>query len=360
MVAKARGSSDETRKKVEQSLERCLEWSKLGRHRKVVAEVEKTLPILSDHPQLKATLLIWKAQALLAMGYPDRALPAATQSWELDPSPHACHLRSNALEALGNLDDSEELLRMGWRLFPDAVHLPVQLAVVLSEQARHPEALDILDEIEVDERIPADLQIFLFGMRSNLLAAMGRWAEAEEALSDGLGFHPDSELLENAQDALKHARRRARAEEALAASWRNELSDIGGVAGEVDDAIVRCGAVNELPELVVLAARRLWRAFVEQEDPKLHAPAPWSAALVLAILELDGDPQTIVSIARSVRSKPSSVRTVLSRLRDFLSSLDTEIRMRAFAAHRNPRLDGVPSTPQFNERPADVVPFPNR
>lgn len=360
MGRKARGSSDDTRRQVEQSLERCLEWSRLGRHRKVVAEVEKSLPILSDHPQLEAALLIWKAQALLAMGFPDRALQPATRSWELDPSPHACHLKSNALEALGDLDDSEELLRMGWRLFPDAIHLPVQLAVVLSDQARHPEALDILDEIEVDERIPADLHIFLFGMRSNLLAAMGRWAEAEEALCDGLGFHPDSELLESAQDALKHARRRARAEEALAASWRNELSDIEGVGGEVDDAILRCGAVNELPELTVLAARRLWRAFVDQEHPKLHAPEPWSAALVLAILELDGDPRTIVSIARSIRSKPSSVRTVLSRVRDFLSSLDEEIRMRAFAAHRNPRLDGVPSTPQFNERPADVVPFPNR
>jgi len=360
MVAKVGGSSDETRRRVEHSLERCLEWSKLGRHRKVVAEVEKTLSIVADHPQLEATLLIWKAQALLAMGYPDRALRPATRSWELDPSPHACHLKSNALEALGHLDESEELLRMGWRLFPDAVHLPVQLAVVLSDQARHPEALDILDEIEVDERIPTDLQIFLFGMRSNLLAAMGRWAEADEALRDGLGYYPDSEVLESAQDALQHARRRARAEEALAASWRNGLSDTEGVAGEVDDAIVRCGAVNELPELVVLAARRLWRAFVEQEHPKLHAPDPWSAALVLAVLELDGDPRTIVSIARSVRSKASSVRTVLSRLRGFLSSLDAEIRMRAFAAHRNPRLDGVPSTPQFNERPADVVPFPNQ
>ena len=147
MVSRARGSSDETRRRVEQSLERCLEWSRLGRHRKVVAEVERTLPILTDHPQLEATLLIWKAQALLAMGYPDRALPSAKKSWELDPSPHACHLQSNALEAIGDLDSSEELLRMGWQLFPDAVHLPVQLAVVLSDQARHPEALDILDEI---------------------------------------------------------------------------------------------------------------------------------------------------------------------------------------------------------------------
>lgn len=360
MVGNGRGSSDETRRKVEQSLERCLEWSRLGRHRKVVNEVERTLPILSDHPQLEATLLIWKAQALLAMGYPDRALPSATRSWELDPSPHACHLQSNALEAVGDLDGSEDLLRMGWRLFPEAVHLPVQLAVVLSDQGRHPEALDILDEIEVDERIPGDLQIFLFGMRSNLLAAMGRWAEADEALRDGLAFHPDSELLEDAQEALKQRRRRARAKEALAISWRDGLTELAGVAGEVDEAVVRCGAVNEQPELVTLAAQRLWRAFVEQESPRLHAPAPWSAALILAILELDGDQTTIVSIARSVRSKPSTVRSVLTRLRHFLASLDPEMRMRAFAAHRNPRLDRAASTPKFKERSADVVPFPNQ
>ncbi|MBD3857016.1 MAG: hypothetical protein IFK92_10950 [Acidobacteria bacterium] len=360
MVSNERGSSGDTRRQVERSLESCLEWSRLGRHRKVVAEVERTLSMVSDHPQLEATLLIWKAQALLAMGYPDRALPPASRSWELDPSPHACHLQSNALEALGDLDDSEELLRMGWQLFPEAVHLPVQLAVVLSDQARLPEALDILDEIQIDDRIPDDLHIFLFGMRSNLLAAMGRWAEADEALRDGLGFHPESELLGDAQDALEHARRRARAEEALIASWRDGLEKIDGVAGEVDEAVVRCGAVNELPELVTLASRRLWRAFVEQSKPKLHAPDPWSAALILAILEIDGDPPSIASIARSVRSNPSSVRTVLSRLRDFLSSLDPEMRLRAFAAHSNPRLDGARSTQRSNERSADVVPFPIR
>ena len=360
MVSNEGGSYDDTRRRVEKSLECCLEWSRLGRHRKVFNEVERTLSVVSDHPQLEATLLIWKAQALLAMGYPDRALPPASRSWELDPSPHACHLKSNALEALGDLDASEELLRMGWQLFPEAVHLPVQLAVVLSDQARLPEALDILDEIQVDDRIPEDLHIFLFGMRSNLLAAMGRWAEAGEALRDGLGFHPGSEILEDAQEALEHARLRARAEEALVESWREGLGRIDGVAAEVDEAVIRCGAVNELPELVTLASRRLWRAFVDQNKPKLHAPNPWGAALILAILEIDGNRPSIASIARSVRSNPSSVRTVLSRIRSFLSSLDPEMKMRAFAAHSNPRLDGAESSQRSNERPADVVPFPAR
>ncbi len=354
------GSSDTTRRKVERSLERCLEWSQLGRHRKVVAEVERILPILSDHPQLEATLLIWKAQALLAMGHADLALPPASRSWELEPSPHACHLQSNALEALGDTDGSEELLRMGWRVFPEAVHLPVQLAVVLCDQGRHPEALEILEQIPIDERIPDDLQVFLFGMRSNLLAAMGRWSDAEEAIHDGLGFHPDSRLLCDAQEALKHARRRARAKDALAVSWRNGLGDLEGVASEIDEAIVRCGAVNEQPEIVVLAARRLWRAYVEQARPRPHAPDPWSAALMLAVLEIDDNRPSIASIARSVGASPSSVGTVLSRLRTFLSSLDPEFRSRAFAAQTNPRLDVRQSTPRPTERPADVLPFPDR
>lgn len=356
----AGSSSDATRRQVERSLERCQEWSRLGRHRKVVAEVERTLRVVQDHPKLEATLLIWKAQALLAMGFAERALPPASRSWDLDPSPHACHLQSNALEAIGDLEGSEELLRMGWRLFPKAVHIPVQLAVVLSDQARHPEALDILDQIEVDDRIPEDLQVFLFGMQSNLLAAMGRWAEAEEALRVGLGFHPNSQLLDDAQDALKHARRRSNAEDALAESWSEGLRDLDGVASEVDEAILRCGAVNELPELVVLAARRLWRAFVDQKKPRPHAPEPWGAALVLAVLEIDGHKPSIASIARSVRSNPSTAGSVLSRLRTFLASLDPEMRNRAFAALTNPRLEGSPSRPRINERPADVVPFPDR
>ncbi|MEJ2583274.1 MAG: tetratricopeptide repeat protein, partial [Acidobacteriota bacterium] len=293
-----------------------------------------------------------------AMGFPDEALPPAARSWELEPSPHACHLQSNALEAIGDLEGSEDLLRMGRRIFPEAAHLPVQLAVILSDQGRFPEAFEVLEELEIDDRIPEDLQVFLFGMRSNLLAAMGRWPEAEDALQEGLRFFPESRMLEDARDVLRHARKRARAVDELVTSWSGGMQELDGSAGEFDEAVVRCGAVNELPELVVLAARRLWRAFIEQERPKLQAPNPWSAALILAVLELDECRPSIAKIARSVGSSPSTVRTALSRLRAFLSSLDPEIRMRAFAANKNPRLDGLPSTPRFKERPADVVPFP--
>jgi len=349
---------DDTRSRVERSLERCLEWTHLGRHRKVIAEVDRILPEVEDHRQFRATLLIWRAQAHLAMGCAELALPSASMSWELEPSPHACHLQSNALEAIGDLEGTEELLRMGWQLFPDAVHLPVQLAIVLSEQARIPEALDILECIPFDDRIPEDLRVFLFSMRSNLLAATGRWAEADEVLRDGLGSHPESRLLEEAHDTLLSARRRSNAEKALAASWLEGLGEVKGVAGEVDDAIIRCSAVNELSELLCLAARRLWRAYLDNRDARPQAPDTWGVALILATLEIDGDRSSIVGMARSVGTNPSSTRAVLKRFRTFLASLDLEFKARAFAAHTNPRLDGTPTPARRDHRPANVLPFP--
>jgi hypothetical protein len=267
---------------------------------------------------------------------------------------------SIALEALGDAEGSEELLRMGWQLFPDAIHLPVQLVVLLSDQGRLPEALDTLDEIPVDDRLPNDLEIFLFGMRSNLLATMGRWAEADEVLREGMTRHPDSELLGEAHDSLRGARRRARAERDLAASWEESLGKIDGVAVEVDDAIIRCGAVNELSELVVLAARRLWRAYLRHHGARPQAPNSWGTAMVLAILELDGDEPSAAAFARSSGCKPSGVRSVLARLRKFLAELDAEFSARAFAAHSNPRLDGPPITTHGGAGSADVLPFPTK
>jgi len=349
---------DEVRSRVERSLERCLEWTHLGRHRKVVAEVDRILSEVEDHPHLSATLLIWRAQAHLAMGCAEAALPSASRSWELEPSPHACHLQSNALEALGDLEGTEDLLRVGWRLFPTAVHLPVQLAVVLSDQARVPEALDILEEIPFNDQIPDDLQVFLIGLRSNLLASMGRWAEADEVLRAGLGCHPDSRLLGEAHDALRRARRRTNAEKALAASWLEGLGDLEGVADEVDEAIMRCCAINELSELVCLAARRLWRAYLERREARPQAPDIWGAALTLAALEADGDRPSIAAMAHSVGTNPSSTRAVVKRFRTFLASLDLEFRTRAFAAHTNPHLDGPPNPLRRDDRPANVLSFP--
>ena len=351
-------TSDDSAARGEKALRRCLELSRLGRYRKVVTEVDKHIDHLDELPQFQAALLVWKAQALLTMGHAEKALPFASQSWDLEPSPHACHLTSNALEALGDLEGSEELLRMGWRLFPEAVHLPVQLAVTLSDQARHPEALQILEEVPLDDRIPDDLQVFLFGIRSNLLAAMGRWAEAEEVLRDGKGCYPESQLLEDAHSALIGQKERNRAEKALISSWTDGVENLEGGAADVDDSVIRCGAVNEVPELVTLGARRLWRAYLENRNARPRVPDVWGAALILAILEMDGNEVFISAIARSVGCKPSSVGSVFSRLRAFLASLDREFAARAFAAETNPRLTGTPSPRRRGIPSADVVPFP--
>lgn len=350
------GRGGKARARVERTLRRCLEWSRTGKHRKIVSAVAEML-VEVDDPHLRAALLSWDAQAHLAMGDAERALPSASQSWELEPTPQACHLTSSALEALGSADRSEELLRMGWRLFPEAVHLPVQLAVNLSDRARVPEALDILEEVGDHEGVPDDLQVFLFGMRANLLALMGRWSEADDVLRAGRGAYPDSRLLVEAQGSVEHARRRRHAERRLGASWRGSLADLQGVEVEVDEAIGRCVAVNELSELVELAARRLWRALLEHEAPRPHSPDVWAAAIVHCVLELDGERQPVARIARSFACAPSSVRRVVRRTRSFLGSLDPAMRDRAFAAHTNPRLEG-PEGPGASVA-ADVVPFPH-
>jgi tetratricopeptide (TPR) repeat protein len=341
--------------RIERALHRCLEWSHQGRHRKVLAEVERLLALIGDDIHLEAQLLIWKAQALLVMGYAERALPAASRSWKLNSSPHACHLLSSALHALGDSDQAEELLRVGWELFRDAVHLPMQLAMMLADQGRLPEALEVLDRVAPAPQLPEDMQVFLVGLRANLLATVGRWSEAEEVLQEGLGRHPDSPLLLEAHDSLHRERNRSRAEESLAESWRSSLEELDGVPAEVDEVIVRCASVLEVPELVALAARRLWRAYVALGPVRLQSPDPWGTAIVVAVLELDGRRPSAAAMARAMNVNAATLRSALRRVRRFIEDQDVEFARRAFGAMSNPRLDDPQSLPQSR---AEVVRFP--
>lgn len=345
--------------RIERALRRCLEWSRAGHHLKIITEVDRALPAIGNQPQLEAQLLIWKAQALLAVGDAENAHPAAHRSWNLDPSPHSCHLLSNALAAVGQPDDAESLLKSGWELFPDAIHLPVQLAILLSEQGRHPEALDTIDQLPDGDAVPGDLQVFLLGLHANLLAATGRWGEADGVLREGRFQHPESEVLEDAILNLETAWMSFRAREALADSWTEGLSELDGVSREVDEAVIRHGFINELPKLVVLGARRLWRAYTENHKPRLHLPQPWGVALLIAILELDGASPSVSSMARSTRSPVSTTRSALTRIRRFLNDLDPKVARRAFGADSNPQLKNPTVTPSPNEA-GTVIPFPSR
>jgi len=344
---------------IERALRRCLEWSRTGRHLKIIVEVERALPAITNQPVLEAQLLIWKAQAHLAMGEPEHAHPAAERSWQLDPSPHACHVLSNALAAVGRPDEAEALLKSGWELFPDAYHLPVQLAILLSEQGRHPEALDTLDQVPRGAPVPDDLQVFLLGLHANLLAAVGRWGEADGVLREGRYRHPESDLLEDAHRSLGTAWSRFRAEEALVESWQRGLTPLDGVAREIDDAVIRLGSVMELPRLVVLAARRLWRAYLDGGPTQAQAPEAWAAALLAAVLEIDGRRPSVGRAARAARASSSTTRSALARFRRFLNELDPSLARRAFGGTSNPQLSENQETPADRET-GTVVPFPSR
>jgi tetratricopeptide (TPR) repeat protein len=356
VVSNRRSTDDGTQlSRVERALRRCLEWSRTGRHLKIIAEVDRALPVIGPHPRLEAQLLIWKAQAHLALGEGEPACSAADRSWRLDPAPHSCHLLSNSLAATGRPDDAEKLLRSGCDLFPEAYHLPVQLAILLSEQGRHPEALDTIDKLVLDAPMPDDLQVFLLGLHANLLAAVGRWGEADGVLRDGRYRHPESGLLEEAHHSLADAWDRFRAQRDLARSWREGLAPLHGVYAEVDEGLVSSAGVNELDELVALAARRLWRAYLEVHNVRPQSPEPWSAALLVAVLELDGSRPNIAVTARRAKASVSTTRTALARIRRFLAGLEPNLARRAFAALSNPRLDPTIPPPQPSE--GSVVPF---
>ncbi len=357
MTSEPTSGDDRLAVRVERSLERCLEWSTLGRHRRVLAEVERLLPLVSQRGAIEAQLLIWKATALLAMGLAERALQAAQRSWELEESPHACHLMAAASSALGEDEHAEETLRMGWSVFPDAGHLPVQLAMILTEQGRLPEALDLLDSIPTLE-LPDELEVFLFSLKANLLASVGRPSDAEQLLREAVRRHPDAELLRDATQSLLEARRRSSAEAALITSWRSTLRPLSGGEGEVDLAIDRVAAVLEIPELLQLAARRLWRAFADAEAVRPQALEPWAIAVILAVVELDGLEPSAAAASRSLNVSPSTVNAALRRIRRWLGSLSPELAARSFAAATNPRLEERSTDSRRSPRRATVIRFP--
>jgi tetratricopeptide (TPR) repeat protein len=330
----------------------------MGRHRHVLAEVEQVLPSVRQEPGQAAQLLIWKAQALLSMSCPDRALAAATESWKLDETPHACHLMASSMHALGNIEDPVELLRLGIRMFPDAVQLPVQLAMILTDQGRMESALQALDEISPEHEVPDDLEVFLFGLRANLLATTGHWDEADDLLQEGLDQHPDSGVLHEAYEALSQTWLRLRTEEALVASWIETLEPLSDTAAEVDEMIEHAGELVNYSELELLAARRLWRAYLHSRAPRVQAPEAWAAANLLAINELDGGRAATTVLAQALDAKPGTIRSARRKIRDYLASLEPEIVKRSFSTRDNPRLEQP--IPDHKPRYDNVIAFPQR
>lgn len=346
---------------VRRALKRCVELSRSGRHKKAVEEVERAFPVAEGHPDLEGELLIWKAQALLTMGRPEEAVPAAEAAWELAPSPHACYLTGCALADLGELEEAEKMLTLGGELFPEAPHLKVRLAMLLTEQARLPEALDLLEEIELGDEVVESLALFTYGLRANILGVLRRWTEAEEQVSEGLDRFPGNRLLEETGLSIAVVRRRAEAGDSLARTWAEELVELEQpAAADVDDAICEVGRALGTPKLAVLAGRRLWRAFLEADPVRPTAAEAWALAAILAVTRLDGLSLPVGRASRAVRVSKKTVGSALRRIRAFLDGLEPEFARRQFAAMENPRLEEQPGNEGRRDArsPGTVVRFP--
>ncbi len=344
--------------RVERLLERCAAWALQERHRKVLVEIEKVLPSVGGQPELEAQLLLWKAHALLATGTAERALAAASRSWELDDSPHACYLAAEALMQLGENARAEELLRTGCASFPEALHLALALAMLLADEGRMPEALQVVENAGTPDDVPPQAEVFQAGLHANLLASMGRWDEAMAVLDESLGHHPGSELLSETRKDLKRHHRRSAATRSLAVSWSRELDATPSPQPEVEEEIHRLAACFECGPLLPRAACRLFRAHIASTRVRPRNPSVWALALILTVLEIDGQAPATAPFARAAHIAPSSVRPVRRRLDEFLHSMEPGLVRRSFACSSNPRLDETPGPAEPG--PGKVVGFPRR
>ncbi|MCP4902110.1 MAG: hypothetical protein GY906_34520 [bacterium] len=356
MVSQHDGGTASIDSRVEEALKRCADWSKTGHHRKVLHEVERMLTLTGSESVLEAELLIWKAQALLAMGMAERALPIASRSWDLQASPHACHLLANSLAGMGDIEEAEGLLRLGWELFPDAAHIPIQLTMVLADQGRVPEALDVLNDLVIEPETE-DMEVFLAGLHANLLAASARWDEAEDRIELAFERYPDSPLLSESLATIERARFRSEAEQALVQSWTRSLDPMEDVAEEVDYAISRCASMLELPRLVELAAQRLWRSFYAAQGVRPQSPDSWAIAVLLVIEEFDGRKRTTAEFSRTTQSSPHTVGAARRRVRSFLNRMNSRIAQRSFAALSNPRLEEAEPVEPIESKGSRVLSF---
>ncbi len=344
--------------RVERALSRCSELSRRGRHSKVLAEIERLADAVEEQPRFEAHLLLWKAQALLALGRAEQALEAASRSWEEETTPHACHLMASAQSFLGKVDRAEDTLRVGTELFPGTPLLAVELATMMAEQGRIPETIETLEAMTPSEPVPEELYVYMVGLHADALAAAGRWNEANAVLSEGLRRHPQARALQGARQALKQSRRRKHAEHRLASSWAAGLRTLAGVGREVDEEIAYIGQAAELPKLYALAARRLWRSFLAAEGVRPQAPRAWAAAVLGAVLDLDGSTLPATALARYAGAGVGTVRSARRRVRAYLESLEPAFALRSFGVRDNPRLSD-PGDGGSGPRGSAVIRFPS-
>ena len=352
------------RDRISDLLARCERWSELGTYRKILEAVERALPSTEEVPDLRTELLIWKAHALGAMGMPDRAYAAAADAWELGPSSQASHIMALALIHEGEDDHAEQVLRFGLQRFPNAAHLVFQLALLMAEQGRVPEAMDLINDSEIDVEGEDEPVLALHvGIRANLLARMGRWDEALQMVEKAVEAHPDISELQETYVTLKSQHDLYHAQDRLATRWQASLQPLDeDPAAGVDASIKTLGASLDLPQLVILAAQRLWRRFLDVDPAKPRAYEAWAAALLASIFALDGGSAPLSFFAHYAETSYETVRSAYRRIGAFLGRLPRNEAALAFAVRLNPQLD--PDRPGFPgasaPQPGQLILFPHR
>jgi tetratricopeptide (TPR) repeat protein len=358
MSVSGSGAMGDLRSDVADALQRWAGWSRSGRHDRIIAEGRVYLDRAAGRPDLFGPMLLWIAQAHLDLGDPEAAVTSAQQAWEADPSPVSTHTLAIALDGQGSTDDALALLELGLQLHPRAVNLSLQLAMLLGDQGRVPEALDRLEEVDPADFEDATTASLYYRLLAGLYAACGRWREADDVLRDACS-HLDDDAVHQALDELNTAWRRTERSRELVIEWTDSLHELPPPHADVDDAIVTLGSALEAPALVAAAARRLWRALVASDPPTVRTADIWAGAALASIGRLDGAVADMEGLARICGCHTSSLHRARRRFDALLATYDPEFRRRGFAAETNPRLDEDPRSPSPTET-GDVIRFPGR
>ncbi len=326
----------------------------------VIEAADEALSLAAGLPTAKAEAFLWKAQAYLALDDPDEALAAAEEAWALSPNEETCAVAGSALAAKGDTERAEELFLLGMELFPEDPHIRLRLAIVLSEQLRIPEALEILDAID-PETLDERGSLFYHGLKANILGLLGHWDEADETLAEGLERNPGAIVLEETGKALEHARELLAAETRLVKDWRQDLEpleDIG--ADDIDRLISELTRPLGIPSVMELAARRLWRALLAASPLRPVASEAWATALLVAISRIDGEPMPVTAACRVTGASRATVHSALRKIQAYLDTLEPRFLRTQFAALTNPRLEDGRSISgeDGSQNSANVVRFP--